>query len=90
MRRRFARRTSPPQRKATLEQLRRELEVTIALLQKAFASGAHLDAQDLDQIAAIREDIEAAMAAYEQALSNEPPKADGVYKVVVSITGSAL
>jgi tetratricopeptide (TPR) repeat protein len=87
MQRRFARRTSPPQRKATLEQLHRELEVINALLQKALAPGAQLNTQDLDQIAAIREDIEAAMEAYEQALSNDPPKADGLYKVLVSITG---
>jgi len=89
MRRRFARRTSPPQSKATLEQLRRELEVLNALLQKALASSSRLNKEDLEQVAAIRDDIEASMAAYEQALSNEPPKADGLYKVVVNITGPA-
>jgi hypothetical protein len=89
MRRRFVRRTSPPQRRATLEQLRRELETMTALLQKALVKGARLDAQDLGRIDAIRDDIEAAMAAYEQPLSNEPPKSDGLYKVVVSITGPA-
>ena len=88
MRRRFLRRSGPPLRKASLVQLQREADALNSLLQGVLSGRHHLDGNDLKQIAAIYDDVEVAMASYNEELSNEAPKADALYKVTVSIAGS--
>ena len=46
-----------------------------------------MTAADLDQIAAIHDDVELEMQKYGQVLANEAPKSDALYKVMVKIIG---
>jgi hypothetical protein len=83
----FLRRTGPPLRRESLLQLQSEADQLNSLLEQVIQSNRRLSTADLDQIAAIHDDVELEMAKYGQVLANEAPKADALYKVVVNIKG---
>jgi hypothetical protein len=83
----FLRRTGPPLRHDSLVQLRDEADRLNSLLNAAVQSNRRVTAADLDQIAAIHDDVELEMQKYGQVLANEAPKADALYKVMVRIIG---
>jgi hypothetical protein len=83
----FLRRTGPPLRRESLVQLSSEADRLKSLLEEAVQSNRKLGTADLGQITAIHDDVELEITKYGQVLANEAPKADALYKVVVSITG---
>jgi hypothetical protein len=86
--RRFKRRTGPPLRKMTLEQMTDEANQLYSLMQGAIQQRSQLTDTDKQQIAGLFGDMQIAIKEYGQILGDVPPPAEPLYTVTVTIKGT--
>ncbi len=86
--RRFKRRTGPPLRQMTLEQMNAEADQLSALLHGAIQKQTQLTDPDKHQIAAVFADMRSVIKEYGQTLADVVPAAEQLYSVTVTIKGA--
>jgi hypothetical protein len=84
----YRRRTGPPLRRATLQQLNDEAAALNALLYGATQAKRPLSSDDEAQIGAIYDDLTKVMLSYGQVMGNQAPKGEDTCDVVVDIKGA--
>jgi hypothetical protein len=85
MDRRFKRRTEPPLRRATVDEIGLEAEQISALLQASAASKAGLTDREKQQVNAVFDDLQIVANQFSQTLASVIPEGEQSYSVVVAI-----
>lgn len=86
--RRFKRRTGPPLRQMTLEQMNAEAYQLTDLLQATIQKKEQLTNPDKQQVVAIFADMQSVIKEYGQTLADVIPAAEQLYSVTVTIKGT--